>query len=222
MKTSGVDLFCPETGFMHFRDEQVAPKLNHEVQITMDNHELFLHTLRDALRVEQMWPLKLAREGYDGVQHGVHRTSTMCLKGKLAGMQKYRWRCIMAGAIGTGNRLFRAKRLESPLCELCGTGAVETLEHLADVCPALDHIRYRELLPTSWHTLPDALRLRGIVTENIVNTPGGRDFQQQDWKNKLACLVQYTLLDMVAYRLEHMPQLAPQPRWAPPPRAGQA
>ena len=158
-----------------------------------------------------MWSLALSREGFDGVQHGVDRPATQVLQRKLRGLDKYRLRCLQAGAVSTGKRLFRAGLIDCPNCQLCNTGAVETMAHLADDCPALDHVRYRELRPTAWHTLTDALRLHGIFSQ--AQLPPGSEYDHADWQKDLTARVQYTLLDMLAFRQEAFPDSLPRPRW---------
>ena len=117
----------------------------------------------------------------------------------------------MAGAVPTGNRLFRMGWAETAECQLCGTGAKETWRHLVDDCPAMDGVRYRELRPVAWHTLPDlCLRLRGIVPENLLPAP---DWANQGWQEEVAAVVQHTLWDLMEAREVAMPRLAPQPRW---------
>ena len=195
---------------LQFSSPQVARDMNNEINLLTDCKGLLLHTLRDALRSQQWSALHRAREGYDGVQHGVLRKPTMALECRLSGLAKYRWRCVMAGAVPTGNRLFRMGWAESAECQLCGTGAKETWRHLVDDCPAVDGVRYRELRPVAWHTLPDCLRLRGIVPESLLPAP---DWANQGWQEEVAAIVQYTLLGLMEAREAAMPHLAPQPRW---------
>ena len=173
----------------------------------------FEHFIRDALRSEQWWQLDLRRAGFDCVRKGVDRAATMTLNRRLHGLDHYRWRCILAGAVATMPRLCRWHRVDTPICQACGQEE-ETCEHIFTRCPAYDEIRYREIEPHVWDWMPDCLKQRGLMPcglelvndHNLSNDEVGRAF--------LASTVQYTLLDILAERQRHLPpELAPQPRW---------
>ena len=171
------------------------------------------HFIRDALRAEQWWQLDLRRDGFDWVRKGVDRKATLCLNSRLCGLDHYRWRCILAGAVATMPRLHRWNRVDTAICQACGQEE-ETCAHIFTRCPVYDDIRYRDIEPHVWDWMPDCLKQRGLLPcglelpddHNLTNDDDGRAY--------LASTVQYTLLDILAARQAHLPpEMAPQPRW---------
>ena len=101
--------------------------------------------------------------------------------------------------------------VDTPVCPACGEEE-ETEQHIFDHCAGYRHIRHREVPEAIWNTLPDCLRLRGLF-------PADWQFQgatEQDHAAvaDLTCRVQYTLMDILIERRQHLPaSMHPQPRW---------
>ena len=154
------------------------------------------------------------REGFDGARRGIDRAATMTLQHKLRALDKYRWRCILAGATATTNRLFEMDRVDSPMCPACGSEE-ETCAHIFVRCPQYNDIRFREIAPRAWELMPDCLRIRGLMpcgvamsSEEMVLPSEATD------RAAFVSTVQYTLLDILTARQQFLPDdLAPQPRW---------
>ena len=147
-------------------------------------------------------------EGFDGAQLGIDRSATTGLMKYLPGLSKYRLRRCLAGAITTLARMKKLGRILDDTCPRCGMRP-ETWTHIADACPAHDGIRYRDFSATGWHTMPDCLRLRGLVPAWLALSHSREDV------HGLAGNVQYTLLDFLTHRDTLLPgSLQPQPRWA--------
>ena len=170
------------------------------------------HVFRECLRREQWDRLDLRRPGFSGINGDVDRKATQWFGGRLRGLQRYRWRCILTGAIPTAHRLYRMGVLDGNACPCCGQAA-ETLTHIVDSCPALDAIRYQTFRPPGWHSLPECLRLHGIMPETL--------FLAADYSNdaegrkECAADVQETLLKLMETREAALGLPTPQPRWAP-------
>ena len=119
----------------------------------------------------------------------------------------------MVGAVATCHRLYRARILDNDACPCC-QAAAETITHLCDACPALDHIRYRDLNKEEWDSLPPCLRYHGIMPGSNEGLPERYLEDEENGKAALAADVQYTLLDLIAARTNSLePSLQPRPRW---------
>ena len=94
-----------------------------------------------------------------------------------------------------------------PMCRCCGE-VEETVEHLFDECPTMDHIRYLEIRPEIWHSLPVCTRHHGIV-------PALLELGSAEDRKELACMVQHTLLDIWRHRCSFRAEEDPRPvaRW---------
>ena len=164
------------------------------------------HNLREAMRAEQWRHLQAHREGYDGAQHGIEKGISVALFKNLTGLDRYRLRCCMAGAVMTLRRLRTMGQIANVQCR-CGC-EVETWRHVVDDCPLYDAIRYRDMKPTDWHSLPECLRLRGLLPNIFEEIP-------RDDLLEFTATVQYALIDILSLRQESLPpELAPAQRWA--------
>ena len=116
-----------------------------EMSITSSEKGKYEHFVRDALRQEEWWRLDIRRRSFDRVRQGIDRPATLTLQNRLNGLDKYRWRCILAGAVATMTRLHRNGQVDSPLCLACALREEETSEHIFARCPAYEHIRSRSM-----------------------------------------------------------------------------
>ena len=178
-----------------------------DVWLTERNSGEFGHVVRAALRREQWQRLALRRDGFMGMQDGVDRKLTGVLSSKLRGLERYRLRCLQAGALPTAQKLHKQKRLDSPLRLACEQ-AVETTRHIVRQCPAYEALRFREIPEETWDLLPDCMVVRGIVP--VTFAPHWRPDERAGFVGTL----QYTLLDILSAR-DSVTSWRPQPRWQP-------
>ena len=144
------------------------------------------------------------------IRYGVDRAATLALKTQLCSLMKYRWRCVMTGAVATMPRLYKMGRVDSPICPACGQEE-ETTEHIFVRCPAYAAIRNRELPQQTWDLMPDCLRNHGIIPCGLVLPD---EDNNAEGRAGLAGTVQYAQLDMLEARQQYLPaELAPRPRW---------
>ena len=174
----------------------------------------FAHIIRTSLRQEQWDNLRYRRPQFLGAElFGIDRDLTMHLyrSNKLTGLDRYRLRCILAGAVATQARLARNhKDAESPICPCCQLGVVETLEHLLLQCPAHSRERERDLRPEYFQALPPCTKLHGIIPLKMQFPDDvGED---RDSRVDLAYRIQYTLLGILQSREKYKPT-SMAPRW---------
>ena len=172
----------------------------------------FLHLVREALRKEQHKALAARRPSFDQLHHGVDRIATCTISRCINGLSKYRWRCLVAGAVPTAKRLHRSRQIDSPLCPCCNEGVEEDLEHVLLHCPAHDHVRYLEFTPEAWAIMPNCLRLHGILPLKLDCVPHGVDPTVEGLAGYVTS-VQYALLDILANRQRFCDWSPPRPRW---------
>ena len=91
--------------------------------------ETYKHLLREGLRMKQWQTVHCRRDTLGGISTGINRAATMGLQNKLPVLTKYRWRCILTGALPTYSRLFKMGKVESPSCPCCGMEP-ETTDHV--------------------------------------------------------------------------------------------
>ena len=94
--------------------------------------------VREAPQMEA-WRTAVARRvDMQGIEAGIQREMTTRLQewGKLTPQKQESLRAILAGAVWTQDRLYRAKLVPTPICPYCATGAVEDHEHSWWKCPA--------------------------------------------------------------------------------------
>ena len=181
-----------------------------EMSLLEPNRGLFEHTVRDCIRQEQWSELAYRRAVYYEIRSGVDRSASSVLYNKLPGLQLHRLRCIQTGAIASMERLSRGRRSQnSPACPCCGYEE-ESVEHIFDHCPAHADARAESLLPEYWATLPDCLRLAGLMPLHMA-MPADIP-QTEDGRKQLACQTQYTLLSILESRARYI-GAAPAPRW---------
>ena len=172
----------------------------------------FLHALRESLRMEQWSEVAYRREDFRGAESGVNRKATLELHRMLSGLDRYRIRTILCGALNTKSRLVRLSDEVDPTCSCCETGAMETTRHLFSECPALAEGRHSEMQYEEWHNLPNCLKLLGIMPKDMAGIPAR--FQDEDGLKQLACFVQHNLLDLWQRRCDLTENvMQPQPRW---------
>ena len=172
----------------------------------------FLHLVREALRDAQYWHVALRRNSFDQIHQGIDRESTRAISKNLDGLSRYRWRCLVTGAIPTAKRLHRNKQIDIPVCQCCKSGEVEDLEHLLLRCPAHDHVRFREFTREAWEIMPNCLRFHGILPLQHQVVPDGVDITTEGMREYVMA-VQHALLDALASRQRFCDWTPPQPRW---------
>ena len=184
------------------------------VSLINSDKEKFAHQLRTSMRMEQWDELRYRRPRFLGAEecgYDAPLTTHLYRSNKLRGIDKYRLRCILAGAVPTQERL--AKKFpnsESPTCRCCNQGAIETLEHLFLTCPAHEQARRADLSPEYFQGLPNCAKLHGIFPANWPVHPdfgSGRDAQLD-----MAYRLQYTLISILESRENVVPPNY-LPRW---------
>ena len=174
----------------------------------------FAHQVRTSMRMEQWDELRYRRPRFSGGEDcgfDAALTTHLYRSNKLTGLDKYRLRCILSGAVPTQERL--AKKFpnsESAICKCCALNAVETTEHLFLECPAHEQARTADLVPEYFQNLPSCSKLHGILPANFPVHPDygtGRDGQLD-----MVYRIQYTLISVLASR-ESIVQPNYLPRW---------
>ena len=174
-----------------------------------DSGGKFAHVVRTSLRCEQWATLSHRLDSFSGMLYGVDRAATMALHKMLGGLERYRLRCVLTGALQTSYMRHLKNPEVDPTCRCCGQ-ALETLAHLFDECETLSHIRYREIWPSTWVEFPDCMRLHGIVPAK---------FGTASERLTFGCAVQHTLLDMWEHRCTFaVDEQPPVARWQKRPR----
>ena len=153
----------------------------------------FEHLLRDSLRRQQWSRLVQRRAGFNGLEHGVDRATSLYLQPYLTGLDRYRLRCIMAGAINTQRHLYRIRAAETDLCQCCGLQP-EDIRHICVDCPAHAHVRGRSGIPEAARlAAPDCLSLHGLLPEGWLQNI------DQDDRRETVAKFQYMLLDILPH-----------------------
>ena len=200
-------------GKMYYLHEDNHLLLMETSWLAPDNDaQFFLHTIRESLRMEQWSRLGERRTTFVGAEGGVDRKATLELHKQLSGLERYKLRTILAGAIRTRSRIARFDELEGgPQCQCCLHQVPETPAHVFDNCPA--HIRFRQMEITleEWQSLPPCLRLQGVMPKSKDALPPR--FRSQDGQVELACTVQHNLMDMWQNRCQLCQVEEPRPRW---------
>ena len=200
------------TTWQTHRDAKNARDLT-ECLLVGGSESNFAHIIRESLRVEQWTQLTLRRGGFEGVFNGVDHMLTTHVLPRTRGLDKYKMRCIMTGALPTQNRLYRKGVVEDPMCPCCA-GEIEDAGHVFLRCPAHRHIREREFQEAHRQAAPECLSTHGLLPHNFAFPPDvGED---KDAQRVYVSRWQYMLLDMWDNRLRMAPQQAPVPRWQPP------
>ena len=202
---------------MFYLHEDNALLLMETAWLTPENDtNFFLHTVREALRNEQWSTLAYRRPSFWGARDGADRKATLEIHNRLGGLNRYKLRCILAGAINTGSRMARLTE-ESPNCRCCDQGVPETPEHIFEICPAHEPYRFTEISREDWRALPPCLKLQGVMPKCNEHIPVR--FHGPEEKQDLACQIQHNLLDMWDHRCRLVGTEMPQPRWARDTRA---
>ena len=127
-RTAQIDM--PNASFLRTYNQEGEAK---DMPLLTSERGKFEHFVREALRDEQYWRLDMRRAGFDQTRKGINRKATLDLQSKLPGLQKYQWRCVLSGAIGTMKRCHKKGRVDSPQCPACGEEE-EDERHIFDVC----------------------------------------------------------------------------------------
>ena len=172
----------------------------------------FLHVLRESIRMEQWSELAYRRRDFQGAQSGVDRKATLELTKRLGGLERYKLRTILCGAIRTDARFSKIDRELSPLCKCCAQQAVETTRHVFAECAAHRPMITQELTSEEWAMLPECLTLQGIMPRCSEQLPERFRVSPED-KMDLACIMQHNLLDAWDHRASLRQTPEPQPRW---------
>ena len=173
----------------------------------------FMHILRESLRTEQLSELAYRRPCYQGAQNGVDRPATLELYKQLSGLERYKLRTILCGAVNTRSRVARLLDI-SPICPCCDEGVRETAQHVFLQCKAHHHKRLQEITEEEWSALPMCLKMQGIVPKSDEGLPERFCITPDDKKN-LGCTIQHNLLDVWDHRNSLSGAPEPVPRWQP-------
>jgi len=127
----------------------------------------FQHEVREGLRRMGWRRAAGKRHDMEGLDVGVDRIASMSrlTSNKETDFRKGMLRSVLAGAIWTRIRLFKAGLARSPTCQFCQTGEDETQEHIWWRCPAWDAIRCKhpmaiQAFSSDW---PSCLKCCGIM-----------------------------------------------------------
>eukprot|EP00973_Karenia_brevis_P064472 8956550-Karenia_brevis.AAC.1 len=113
-----------------------------EINMLQLDAKAWQHELREAQR-QTLWKAAAKRrKDMQGIGNGVERAPTMSLAGSLkktadGGIL----RGILAGAVWTDHRLFKAKLLPVDCCRLCSDNVAGTERHMYWKCKAFEGIR---------------------------------------------------------------------------------
>ena len=185
-----------------------------EVSLLESEKQKFAHQVRTSMRMEQWDELRYRRPKFSGAEesgYDASLTTHLYRSNKLRGIDKYRLRCILSGAVPTQERLSnKFPNSESPVCKCCNLNVVETTEHLFLECPAHDRARRADLAPECFQGLPPCTKLHGIFP---ANWPVHEDFGTgKDAQLDMAYRLQYTLMSVVESR-ESIVSPNYMPRW---------
>ena len=151
--------------------------------LDIDKHK-FAHKVRTSIRGELWDELRYRRPRFNGAEvvgFDKDLSTHLYRSGKLRGIDKYRLRCILSGAVSTQRRLAdKFPGAESPICRCCNLGVEETTEHLFLHCPAHSAPRSADLREEYFQNLPPCAKLQGILPLNWPVPPDlgeGRDSQ---------------------------------------------
>ena len=170
----------------------------------------FLHMLRESIRIEQWSVLAYRRGSFFGAQSGVDRAATLELHKQLSGLERYKLRTILCGAVNTRSRTARILDID-PTCICCQTRQRETAQHVFAECDAHEHLRHTDLTLEEWQMLPNCLKYQGIVPRDDALLP--ERFRGPVERKQLGCTVQHNLLDIWDHRNALSDAPTPQPRW---------
>ena len=197
--------------FWHLHEDDATEAVE-KAWLAPDNDTgAFLHALRESLRMEQWSEVSYRRRSYKGAEGGVDRNACLELHKQLSGLERYKLRTILCGAINTHSRMARILDID-PICKCCSQGCSETPEHVFLECPAHSHLRHTDLTETEWESLPNCLKLQGIVPKNNELIP--ERFRSPIDRKVLGCTVQHNLLDMWDHRNALTGAAPPVPRWS--------
>ena len=170
----------------------------------------FLHMLRESIRIEQWSVLAYRRGSFFGAQSGVDRAATMELHKQLSGLERYKLRTILCGAVNTRSRTARILDMD-PTCVCCQAGERETAQHVFANCEAHKHLRHTDLTQEEWNMFPNCLKYQGIVPRRDDLLP--ERFRGPVERKQLGCTMQHNLLDTWDHRNALSDAPPPQPRW---------
>ena len=167
----------------------VGPEPEDSLALLHADSGLVEHKFREALRLKQLRCLARRRPDYRGVEAGVDRTSTMKPYTGTVGLWRFRYRCMLAGALTTRVREDRKKKCRNATCQCCDLQLPETEGHLLWDCPNAFYGLIRDGLrcPIGFvHDLPPCLRLHGIIPSNLeLERP---ELLASDLQGTLVCL----------------------------------
>ena len=172
---------------------------------------LFAHVVRESARIEQWSVLAYRRSDFMGAHRNVDRPATLGFYRQLSGLNKFKMRTILCGAVNTNVRKRRLDPEQNPYCQC---GRLETHHHIFLECPLYENERNNEIGPEEWRQLPNCLALQGVMPRRDDLLP--EEYRGEMGRKVLAAIVQQNLLDIWDKRNHVMGATAPQPRWLPP------
>ena len=127
------------------------------------------HEVREAARMVRWKAASSRRTDMVGLTEGVDKDATNAAWRRSAGYEAGVLRGIIAGAVWTQDRLFRAGMKDTPLCPHCSAGVTEDLEHMWWGCAAWDGIRssHPAAMADDRLTWPPCLALCGIMVNTV-------------------------------------------------------